>query len=127
MNDTNNDYREAQRRKRKVRTIRNVTALVILALVLVGLYVVRWQTVIAPQNEINDMAYIEVAAQSGETFCVEVAPDNCRYDTEAVLMKNPVGADLVMKNGDRQPISYDEHYGVFRMTKYAGCYHLENK
>lgn len=42
MNDTNNDYREAQRRKRKARTIRNITVFAVLMLILVGLFVIKF-------------------------------------------------------------------------------------
>ena len=42
MNDTNNDYREAQRRKRRARTIRNVTVFAVLMLILVGLFVIKF-------------------------------------------------------------------------------------
>lgn len=42
MNDTNNDYREAQRRKHKVRTIRNITVFAVLMLILVGLFVIKF-------------------------------------------------------------------------------------
>lgn len=42
MSDTNSDYREAQRRKRKARTIRNISVFAVLLLVLVGLFVIKF-------------------------------------------------------------------------------------
>ena len=42
MNDTNNEYREAQRRKRRARTIRNITVFAVLMLILVGLFVIKF-------------------------------------------------------------------------------------
>ena len=42
MSDTNSDYREAKRRKRKARTIRNITVFAVLMLILVGLFVIKF-------------------------------------------------------------------------------------
>lgn len=42
MSGEQNAYREAIRRKRKVRTIRNITVLAVLMLILVGLFVLKF-------------------------------------------------------------------------------------
>ena len=42
MTDEQNSYREAQRRKRKARTIRNITVFAVLMLILVGLFVIKF-------------------------------------------------------------------------------------
>ena len=42
MSEEQNSYRENQRRKRKVRTIRNITVFAVLMLILVGLFVIKF-------------------------------------------------------------------------------------
>lgn len=42
MSDKDNGYREAQRRRRKARTIRNITVFAVLMLILVGLFVIKF-------------------------------------------------------------------------------------
>ncbi len=42
MTEEQSAYREAQRRKRKARTIRNITVLAVLMLILVGLFVIKF-------------------------------------------------------------------------------------
>ncbi len=42
MSEEQNRYREAQRRKSKARTIRNITVFAVLMLILVGLFVIKF-------------------------------------------------------------------------------------
>lgn len=42
MSEEQNSYREVQRRKRKTRTIRNITVFAVLMLILVGLFVIKF-------------------------------------------------------------------------------------
>lgn len=42
MTEEQNSYRESQRRKRKTRTIRNITVFAVLMLILVGLFVIKF-------------------------------------------------------------------------------------
>ena len=121
MDEQGKAYQERRREKTRKRTIRNITALVIFVLFLVGLYTVRWRIVVAPQNEIKSMDYIEVTVQSGELYRIDI-DNNCSYDVDGILKWNPVECELVMKNGERMPIFYDSHYGVFMLQQYRGCY-----
>ncbi len=120
MDDQGKAYQEQRRRKTRKRTIRNVTVLIILMLVLVGLFVVK--IFVVPQNEIKSMDYIEVTSQSGELYRIGITQDNCKYDAGGILVWSPVECELVMKNGERQPVFYDSHYGVFMLQQYRGCY-----
>ncbi len=125
MDEQGKAYQERRREKTRKRTIRNITALVIFVLFLVGLYIVRWRIVVAPQNEIKSMDYIEVTAQSGELYRIGITQDNCKYDAGGILVWSPVECVLVMKNGERMSVFYDSHYDVFVLhEKYRGCYQL---
>lgn len=54
MNDTDNEYRESQRRKRRARTIRNIAVSAVLVLILVGLFVIKFTR----ENGIPDSATV---------------------------------------------------------------------
>lgn len=123
MDDQGRVYQERRREKTKKRTIRNVTVLIILVLVLIGLFAVK--IFVVPHNEIKSMDYIEVTAQSGELYRIDITEDSCKYDAGGILVWSPVECVLVMKNGERQPVKYDGHYDVFMLyEKYRGCYQL---
>ena len=119
MDEQGKAYQERRRERTRKRTIRNVTMLIILMLVLVGLFVVK--IFVVPQNEIRSMDYIEVTVQSGELYRIDI-DNNCSYDVDGILKWNPVECELVMKNGERMPVFYDSHYGVFMLQQYRGCY-----
>lgn len=120
MDEQGRAYQEQRRRRARKRTIRNVTVLMILVLVLVGLFAVR--IFMVPKNEIKSMDYIEVTVQSGELYRIDITQDNCKYDVDRILVWSPVECELVMKNGERMPVFYDSHYGVFMLQQYSGCY-----
>lgn len=120
MDEQGRAYQERRREKMRKRTIRNVTVLIILVLLLIGLFAVK--IFIAPQNEIRSMDYIEVTAQGGELYRIDIAQENCRYDAGGILVWSPVECVLVMKNGERKPVFYDSHYDVFMLQQYSGCY-----
>lgn len=54
MNDTDNEYREQLRRKRRARTIRNIAVSAVLVLILVGLFVIKFTR----ENGIPDSATV---------------------------------------------------------------------
>lgn len=86
----------------------------------VSLWTALW---LVPTLEISNMNHIEVCPERGEPYRIEITADKCRYEADGILKWSPVEGELVMKNGERQPVRYDGHYNVFMLyEKYKGCY-----
>ena len=120
------DYNERKRRMAHRRTVRNITALVLMTLIVIGLMVFR--IFVLPRMEIADMDYIELLRENGEPYRIALNADNCSYSVDGILKWWPVDGVLVMKNGETQPVLYDGNYGVFMISdKYRGCYVIDEK
>lgn len=119
-------YSENKRRRERQRTVRNITVLILMVLLLAGLFVFR--LLILPRIEIADMDYLEIPRAGAEPYRITITSDNCSYSSEGIIKWSPVDATLVMKDGDTQPVLYDGAYGVFVIPdKYNGCYEIDDK
>ena len=117
------DYSTQRRHKTRRRTVRNITVLAALILLLAVSFFVR--IFLLPQLELEKMDCIELYAEDGVTVIrtIDIIPEEWTYKADILFWKDEgIRGRAVMDSGESYSLIYSATYDVFETEKYNGYY-----